>query len=255
MRLSWLRALTLVAAAAAAGCGSDAPPPQTPRSDAKRVDQTKTGTIAGRVVIEGPVPENPVARVDDSFCARENKGGFSLENFVVVNGGLDNVFVRIKDGLGDYYFETPSGAAKIDQHSCRYTPHVIGIQTGQALEISNSDQTMHNVSAVAKVNRGFNFGQPMQGLKNTTSFKEPEVMVHLKCDVHGWMSAYIGVVAHPYFGVTSGGGQFELKNVPPGTYTIEAWHEKLGTQTQNVTLGDKESKELSFTFKTQATVP
>ena len=159
------------------------------------------------------------------------------------------MFVYVKDGLGNYYFETPATAVTLDQKGCRYTPHVLGAQTGQPIEIVNSDATLHNVNAVATVNRGFNFGQPMKGLKNTTSFTAPEVMVRLKCDVHGWMSAYVGVLPHPYFAVTTGGGTFNIPNVPAGTYVVEAWHEKLGTQTQNVTLGENDSKELSFTFK------
>ena len=255
MRFSRWPVTAFFAAALAAGCGGDAPQQRTPPPDAKRVDSSTAGTISGQVTIEGTVPQNPVAKIDDAFCAREHKDGLSVENFVVESGGLNNVFVHIKGGLGNYYFDAPTSPAKLDQQSCRYTPHVLGVQTGQPLEISNSDQTAHNVSAVGQVNRGFNFGQPMQGLKSTTTFNEPEIMVRVKCDIHGWMSAYVGVVPHPYFSVTTGGGKFELKNVPPGTYTVEAWHEKLGTQTQDVTLGDKGSKELSFVFKAQATTP
>jgi hypothetical protein len=255
MRFSRWPVAALVAAALAAGCGGDPPQQRTPPPDAKRVNSTVAGTISGRVTVEGPVPRDPVARIDDAFCAREHKDGLSLENFVVTDGGLDNVFIHIKSGLGDYYFDTPTTPAKLDQQSCRYTPHVLGVQTGQPLEISNSDPTAHNVNAIAQANRGFNFGQPMQGIKNRNTFNEPEIMVRVKCDIHGWMSAYVGVVPHPYFAVTAAGGRFELKNVPPGMYTVEAWHERLGTQTQDVTLGDKGSKELSFTFKAQTSTP
>ena len=174
---------------------------------------------------------------------------------VVENGGLNNVFVYVKDGLGKYYFDVPAQAVTVDQQGCRYRPHVFGVRAGQPIEIINSDPTLHNVNAVASVNRGFNFGQPMQGMKNTATFTAPEVMVRIKCDVHGWMSAYAGVLDHPYFAVTSSGGKFELKNVPAGTYTVEAWHEKLGAQTQNVTLAEKDSKELSFTFKGSPATP
>jgi plastocyanin len=140
---------------------------------------------------------------------------------------------------------------KLDQKSCRYVPHVVGVRVTQPLEISNSDATLHNVHGMPDTNREFNFGQIMAGIKNTVSFTAPEVMVPFKCDVHSWMSAYIGVVSHPYFAVTDKAGTFELNTVPPGTYTIEAWHEKLGRQTQSVTLGEKDSKEISFTFKVQ----
>jgi len=241
-------------AALAAGCGGGTPQQRTPPPDAKRVDQSKAGTIAGRVLLEGPAPQSSGVKIVDSFCSGANHGEVPVETFVVENGGLNNVFVHIKDGLGSYYFDVPAEPVKLDQHSCRYTPHVLGVQAGQALEISNSDATVHNVSAAPKANRAFNFSQPMQGLKNAVTFNSPEVMVPMKCDVHGWMHAYLGVVPHPYFAVTKDGGRFELKNVPAGTYSIEAWHEKLGTQTQNVTIGENGSQTLTFTFKGQ-TIP
>ena len=208
------------------------------------------------MAFEGTAPENPPINTgSDPVCARENKDGLSVETVVVDNGGLNNVFVYVKDGLGKYYFDVPAQAVTVDQQGCRYRPHVFGVRAGQPIEIINSDPTLHNVNAVASVNRGFNFGQPMQGMKNTATFTAPEVMVRIKCDVHGWMSAYAGVLDHPYFAVTSSGGKFELKNVPAGTYTVEAWHEKLGAQTQNVTLAEKDSKELSFTFKGSPATP
>jgi galactose mutarotase-like enzyme len=123
------------------------------------------------------------------------------------------------------------------------------MRVGQPLEIINSDPTLHNIHALPKNNQEFNNGQPIQGMKMTHTFTAKEVMVPFKCDVHGWMNAYVGVLDHPYFAVSDKSGKFELKTLPPGTYTIEAWHEKLGTQEQKVTLGPKETKELSFTFK------
>jgi hypothetical protein len=245
-----LRGASVIALVWAAACSQPQPERAAPPPDAKRVDSSRAGRLAGRVVIEGAVRENPPINADsDPYCARENKAGLLSETFAVEDGGLNNVFVYVKDGLGNYYFDTPPAAVTLDQKGCRYTPHVLGAQTGQPIEIVNSDATLHNVNAVANVNRGFNFGQPMQGLKNNATFTAPEVMVRLKCDVHGWMSAYIGVLPHPYFSVSTAGGRFELANVPAGTYVVEAWHEKLGTLTQNVTLGEKESKDLSFTFK------
>ena len=251
-----LRPAALVAAVLAGACTGEPQAQRTPPPGAVRVDEAMAGRIAGRVVFEGPPPVNPsIDAGSDPVCARENKDGLSSENVVVENGGLNNVFVYVKDGLGNYYFDTPAQAVKLDQQGCRYKPHVFGVQAGQPIEISNSDPTLHNVNAVANVNRGFNFGQPMQGMKNTATFTAPEIMVRIKCDVHGWMSAYAGVVGHPYFAVTHQGGKFELTNVPAGTYTVEAWHEKLGTETQKITLGDRESKELGFTFKASNTAP
>ena len=247
----------VVALALTAGCGGQQQQAQrTPPPDAQRVDESKAGRIAGRVAFEGPAPPNPTVDIgSDAVCARENKDGLSSENIVVDNGGLNNVFVYVKDGLGKYYFDVPTQAVPLDQKGCRYRPHVFGVRAGQPIEIVNSDPTLHNVNAVAQVNRGFNFGQPMPGMKNTATFTAPEVMVRLKCDVHGWMTAYAGVLDHPYFAVTTEGGQFELKNVPAGTYTVEAWHEKLGTQRQSVSIAEKESKDVSFSFKAASTTP
>ena len=239
-------------AAFAAACGGDQPAPRsnTPPPGAVRVDEAQAGTINGRILFEGTPPENPTIRMgSDPVCARENPGTITFQTVSVTNGGLDNVFVYVKDGLGNYYVETPAEPVRLDQHGCRYEPHVLGVRVGQPIEISNSDETMHNVHALGKANRGFNFPQPIKGMKSRQTFPTPEVMVTVKCDVHPWMNAYIGVVNHPYFAVSANGGTFDLKNVPAGTYTIEAWHEKLGTQTQSVTLGAKETKPVSFTFK------
>jgi plastocyanin len=186
----------------------------------------------------------------DPFCVGQNPKGASFENFVVSDGGLENVFVYVKDGLGNYAFDVPTEPVKLDQQGCRYHPHVLGIRAGQPLEISNSDETMHNVHAMPDANREFNLGQAVQHQVDRRTFTAREVMVPFKCDVHSWMRAFIGVMDHPYFAVTHEGGKFELKDLPAGTYTVEAWHEKLGTQTQKVTLGEKQAAEITFTFKT-----
>lgn len=248
-----LTAIALLAGLAAACSGGQEAPKRTPPADAQRVDTAKTGTLGGRVTIDGPVPQNAQIRMAaDPVCARANKDGATFETFVSDNGGLGNVFVYVKDGLGKYFFDTPAEPVTMDQQGCHYVPHVFGIQVGQPLQIVNSDSTMHNVHAMATTNQEFNLGQPIQGQKNSKFFTAPEVMVRFKCDVHNWMSAYAGVLDHPYFAVTKADGGFELKHVPAGTYTIEAWHEKLGAQTQSVTLGDNEKKDLTFTFKAPA---
>jgi hypothetical protein len=125
---------------------------------------------------------------------------------------------------------------------------VLGIQVGQPFEILSSDNTLHNVHAMPESNREFNKGQPMAGIKHSHVFTAKEVMVPFKCDVHRWMNAYVGVLDHPFFAVTGADGSFELKGLPPGTYTIEAWHEKLGTRTQTVTIDAKQTGEVAFTF-------
>jgi plastocyanin len=255
MPLNHLRPLVAVAVLTiAAACGGSTPPASSgPPPDAKRVDVSTAGTLTGRVVLDGPVPANPPIKMSaDPYCIQQNPNGATLENYVVDNGGLENVFVYVKDGLGKYYFDTPAEAVTLDQQGCRYRPHVLGVQTGQKFVITNSDDTFHNVHALAHANREFNAAQQVKKMTTEKVFTAREVMVPFKCEVHGWMHAYAGVLDHPYFAVTHDSGRFELKNVPAGTYTIEAWHEKLGTQTQSVTLGEKESKPLTFTFKAPA---
>ena len=243
--------------ALAAGCSRQEAPQRTAPADAKRVDPATAGNVAGRVAIEGPVPANaPIKLGADPACAGAHTGGATLDTWVSEDGGLGNVFVYVKDGLGKYSFDVPTEPVRLDQAGCMYKPHVFGIRVSQNLEIVNSDTTAHNVHALPTANREFNFSQPITNQRDTRAFTVPEVMVRFKCDMHNWMSAYAGVLDHPYFAVSAPGGTFELKGLPPGIYTIEAWHEKLGTQTRQVTLAEKGSAEASFTFKAPAaTVP
>jgi hypothetical protein len=244
-----------------AACGgsdsSKSGQPSSPRAapDAKKVDEATAATITGKVVFEGTPPVNPVIKMssDPACVSANNKGDVTSEAYMVTDGGLDNVFVYIKDGLGNkYLFDTPTEPVKIDQKGCHYLPHVLGMRTSQPLEIVNSDPTMHNVHGMPEANREFNFGQAVPGMSRAVTFTTPEVLIPFKCDVHSWMNAYIGVVDHPYFAVSGGGGKFQLRTIPPGTYTIEAVHEKLGRQSQSVTLGEKDAKEITFTFKPKA---
>jgi plastocyanin len=212
------------------------------------VDPATTGSIAGAISLEGTPPSaQPINMGSDPYCM--GVGAASTQTFLVSNGGLQNVFVYVKDGLGNLKFPVPTTPVVLDQKGCSYVPRVLGIQVGQPLDMVNSDETLHNIHALPMANREFNRGQPLKGLKSTTVFTTPEVMVPFKCDVHKWMNAWVGVVEHPFYAVSGTGGAFEIKGLPPGTYTIEAWHEKLGTQTQMVTVGAKESKAISFTFK------
>jgi len=243
--------VTLLGLSAACGGSqsSSSAPANTPPPNAMRVDAAKAGTLTGRVLFDGPAPANPPIKMTaDPMCLKANPNGAMFETFMLKDGGLDNVFVYVKDGLGNYYFDVPTESLKLDQQGCRYAPHVFGIRVGQPLEIVNNDSTLHNVHALAKSNPEFNFPQQIQGMKNQKTFTAREVMVTFKCDVHGWMNAYAGVLDHPYFAVTTNGGRFELKNLPAGTYTIEAWHERLGPQSQKITIGEKETKDVSFTF-------
>jgi plastocyanin len=218
----------------------------------QKVDTATAGDVKGVVNLDGAVPKNePIKMNADPICVKQAKGPQLSETYVVGDDGktLGNVFVYVKDGLGNYVFDTPTETAKIDQKECRYHPHVFGMRVNQPLEIINSDPTLHNIHAMPKGNSEFNNGQPIQGMKMTHTFDKPEVMVPFKCDVHGWMNAWVGVLDHPFYAVTGADGAFSLKGLPPGTYTVEAWHERLGAQTQRVTIGAKETHDVAFTFK------
>jgi plastocyanin len=250
-----LKLVTPLVAALAIACGSGQNKSAQPASpaaapDAKKVDQSTAGSITGKVVVDGALPQNAAIQMSsDPACEAQNKGGATQEAYLASDGGLQNVFVYIKDGLGNkYLFDTPTEPVKIEQKGCHYVPHVLGIRVGQPLQVVNGDSTMHNVHGLPKANQEFNFSQPVP-MTSTVTFTTKEVMIPFKCDVHSWMHSYIGVLDHPYFAVTGSGGTFDLRTVPAGTYTIEAWHEKLGTQTQSVSLGEKETKDITFTFK------
>jgi Carboxypeptidase regulatory-like domain len=260
LRNAWVGLLGLALAGSVVACGggqetsSKSADPSSPSAApaGQRVDTATAGDVKGVVTLDGVAPKNEAIKMNaDPVCVKQNTTPQSQETYIVGDDGktLGNVFVYVKDGLGNYVFDTPTESAKIDQQNCRYHPHVFGMRVNQPLEIVNSDPTLHNIHAMPKGNSEFNNGQPIQGMKMTHTFDKPEVMVPFKCDVHGWMNAYVGVLPHPYFAVTDKSGKFELKSLPPGTYTIEAWHEKLGTQTANVTLGAKESKDITFAFK------
>jgi plastocyanin len=254
----WTMAITLAAIVAACGGGqqtsSTSGDPSTPAGTpaGQKVDTATAATVKGTVALDGPAPKNEAIKMNaDPVCVREAKGPQFQETYLVSDDGksLGNVFVYVKDGLGNYVYDAPTEQAKIDQKECRYRPHVFGVRVNQPIEILNSDPTLHNIHAMPKANQEFNNGQPIQGMKMTHTFTAPEVMVPFKCDVHGWMNAYVGVMEHPYFATSDKSGAFEIKNLPPGSYTIEAWHEKLGTQEEKVTLAASESKDLKFTFK------
>ena len=264
LRNVWASALGLALAGSLVACGgsketsSTSAEPGAPAGTpaGQKVDTATAGDVKGSVAVDGTVPKNePIKMNADPVCMRENKSPQFQETYMVGSDGksLQNAFVYVKDGLGNYVYDMPTDSVTIDQKECRYHPHVFGMRVGQKLVILNSDPTLHNIHALPKKNSEFNTGQPIQGMKMTHTFDKPEVMVPFKCDVHGWMNAYVGVLDHPYFAVTGKDGTFELKDVPAGTYTIEAWHEKGGAQTASVTIGPKETKEIAFTFKAPAT--
>lgn len=210
-----------------------------------------TAVVKGQVKFSGTPPKRrPIDMGSEPKCHETHPEPMFDESVIVnENGTLRNVFVWIKKGIEAKNIEPPKEAVVLDQKGCHYEPHVLGVQVGQPLEIRNSDPLAHNVHGLPQLNKEFNFSQTQQGGKDTVTFATPEVMIKLKCDIHGWMSTYVGVVKHPWFFVTKEDGAFELPKLPAGEYVIEAWHEKYGKLTETVKVADGETKELSFTFE------
>ncbi|HET9481900.1 MAG TPA: carboxypeptidase regulatory-like domain-containing protein, partial [Candidatus Polarisedimenticolia bacterium] len=235
-----------------AACGQDPSrtPPQVAADAVPAGTQLGSGSVAGRVRFTGVAPEpEPIAMGSDAACSRKHDGPARREDLVVSpDGGVANAFVRIASGLPDRPFAPPSTPVRLDQRGCVYRPHVVALQAGQPLLIVNSDPTLHNVHAIATDNPGFNFGMSVEGQQVTRYFHHPEVMVKLKCDVHPWMAAWIGVVDHPYHAVTGPDGGFALTGLPAGEYAVEVWHETLGTATRTVAVVEGARQEIEFSF-------
>ncbi len=245
----------------ACGGGGEAPPAEAPAASTpaasvgEMIDPatlTDAGGVAGSVQFAGTDPELQVIQMAaDPYCLSSHSGEVVAQRVMVnANGTLAQIFVYVKEGLEGKSFAVPAETARLDQQGCLYMPHVIGVQAGQAMIVSNSDDTLHNVNAQPSNNPGFNIGQPVAGMEYEHTFENPEIMIPVKCDVHPWMSAYIGVVTNPYFTVTDAEGNFSLDRLPPGDYVLEAWSEGLGTQTINVTVAANETAEANFSFGT-----
>ncbi len=207
-------------------------------------------TLTGKVNFEGAAPAMAPIKMDaDAFCKSQHKEPVYEEEVVVnPNRTLEWVLVYVKEGVTGTY-PAPTEAITLDQRGCQYHPHVFGMMVGQPLNVLNSDGTLHNIHALPKMNAEFNIGQPFKGMETVKKFDTAETPIRFKCDVHKWMGAYTGVFTHPFFAVTNDQGTFEIKNLPPGNYVIEAWHEKYGTQTQNVTITGTDTKTVDFNFK------
>ena len=213
---------------------------------AAQVDPATVGTISGVVNFAGTPPApTAIDMSEEAACASAYPDGAMSQEVLVQNGRLGSVFVRLTGVSGA---PAASGNVTLDQENCRYDPHVLGVQTNQPLVITNSDDLLHNINTTPTENRGFNISQPRAGMESTQRFQFPEVMIPVRCDVHGWMHAYIGVVEHPYFATSGADGTFTIANVPAGDYTIEAWHEEYGTMTANVTVTAQGTAEVAFDY-------
>jgi plastocyanin len=210
------------------------------------IDPSTVTTIKGTVRLDGAaLMEAKIDMSQDPAC----KGANQAENIVVDNGDLANVFVYVKDGLGNRTFDVPKGVVTLDQQGCKYHPHVLGVMAGQTVEIKNDDQTTHNVHPTPRYNREWNESQPPSSPPIDENFAREEIMLPVKCNQHPWMKMYINVVKSPFYAVTDKSGNYEIKGLPPGAYTIAFVQEKLGEQDQRVTVGPKETKTVDQSFK------
>jgi plastocyanin len=212
-------------------------------------------SITGTVTFDGKAPAlKPLTMDADPVCAKKHSGPVANEMLVLGSGStMGNVIVWVSKGLpAGKTFPAPKTPVTLDQKGCMYVPHTQGIMVGQAYRILNSDGILHNVHTLPKINPSFNRPMPATLKEATTTFAKPEPIFQIKCDVHPWMNAYIGVFTHPFFSTTGTDGKFTISGLDAGTYEITAWHERLGTQTASVTVGGTDTKTQNFKFATPA---
>jgi plastocyanin len=210
----------------------------------------QAGTISGSIVFDGKVPNlRPLSVAAEPVCAKKHE---TVPNEALVLGSgntMANVMVHVVSGLpAGKSWPVPTTPVTMEQNGCQYKPHVMGIMVGQTFTVLNDDGILHNVHALPKVNATFNMAMPPTRKQATTTFGKAEGMFVIKCDVHPWMQSYMGVFTNPFFAVTGPDGKYTIANLPAGTYEIEAWHEKLGTQKATVTVGASDTKTASFKF-------
>jgi plastocyanin len=208
------------------------------------------GSITGTVTYTGKVPNlKPIDMAADPVCASKHAGSPQPSDVLVLGPGntMGNIMVRVKSPVAGT-FTAPSTPVVIDQLGCHYSPHVVGVMVNQTLQLKNSDGLLHNVHALPKVNTPFNMAMPANRTTADTKFGKEEGMFQVKCDVHGWMTSYVGVFSNPFFAVTGPDGKFTINGLPPGTYEVEAWHEKLGTKSATVTVAATGAAKADFSF-------
>lgn len=236
----------------AAGCSksSQNQPAQKAPEPTLTVDTSTAGTITGTIKLEGEPPKpRKLDMSAEPTCVKDNPKPVYAPTVVTgERGALANVVVYVKGNMDEYKFETPSQPAVLDQKNCMYEPHVLAMMVNQDFRVVNSDQTLHNIHTLPRINHEWNHSQPADSPPIDRPFTNPELAIRVNCNVHPWMRGWLFVFRHPFFAVTAKEGSFSLSGIPPGTYTIEAWQEYYGTQDQVITLGPKESKNISFIF-------
>jgi plastocyanin len=252
----WLGLIAVVsllslASSCGGGNGDDANKDQPEAK--KYVSKNDEGSITGKISYSGTAPEAKKISTDADPACSAKSPNLTTEEWVVKDGKLANTFVYIKSGtiaggskVADYSFPTPSAPVALDQNGCHYKPHVLGVMVNQDINITNSDPTTHNIHFTPKSNPDWNQSQPNGAAPMTHKLARAEVLVPVKCNQHPWMKSYIGVLKHPFFAVSSEDGSFEIKGVPPGKYTVVAWHEG-GVN------GTEKTMEVTVTAKTPAT--
>ena len=216
----------------------------------KPVDPSTAGSITGTIHFEGVVPQmKTINMIDVPNCAKLHATPVMAENVVPGdNSTLQNVVVYLQGDFSAYSFPQATGSVKVDQEGCIYAPHIVALMTGDALEVTNKDGVTHNINAMSQLHQGWNETQVQGGQPILRHFSKEEIPMTIKCNMHPWMRFYAAVINHPYFQVTGKDGQFTLRNIPPGTYTLTAWHETFGTKKQSITVQPKQERAASITF-------
>lgn len=251
MNLRTIAAATCVLLLACSGCkkNADTGPGAAAPASYTTIDWSNSGTISGTIHFTGKVP--PRVKIDmgqDPACSLADAN--YTEQYMVNNGNLQNVFIYVKDGLGNKLYAAPSTPVVMDQKSCRYTPHVIGAMVGQQIKFTNSDNTMHNVHMTPQIgtNQTVDISEAPNDSGETRTLATPELMIPVRCNNHPWMEAFINIVSNPFYAVSDADGHFTIKGLPPGTYTIVADHEQLGQQTATVTVTAKQTAAQDFSY-------
>jgi plastocyanin len=216
-----------------------------------KVNPASAGSIKGAIHFVGGRPKAKVIDMSgDPACVLAHKVRAYDESLLVgPGGGLADAFVYVKKGLEGKTFEVPTAQVTIDQRGCWFHPRVLGVQIGQVLQVINSDEVTHNIHPMAVENREWNHSQGPGDAPLIRKFTKPEVMIPVKCNIHSWMHAFIGVVDNPYFAVSKPDGTFEIPNLPAGTYTLAVWHDGMAAQEQEITVTSHNAAAAAFKFK------
>ena len=234
----------------AAGCKKGPAAESQPAKNYTTIDWASAGTITGTIHFSGKAPDRiQIDMGQDPVCSLAPTN--LTEQYLVQNGGLENVLIYIKDGLGDKAYAPPSTPVVMDQKGCRFVPHVIGVMAGQPIKFTNSDGTMHNVHMIPTLstNETVDISQPPNGEGDTRTLSTPELMIPIRCNNHPWMEGFANVVSNPFYAVSGEDGHFIIKGVPPGTYALVADHEQLGEKTATVTVSPQHSTVVDITYQ------